>query len=173
MHVFLLIRMVQVLLGSGSKVEIVTLWYGGRLALRGQMDFGELSSAVLVAQSAFDGARPGPRAPARCRRIWRTSGFPKLQIAMQNSGWPFSFEQYLGRSHQNKGASRVMASLTFSSLLVCCFFLSKGWWQTATCHPAGAGLLRQLRPMSRSKLLGSSTSTISILGEAFQLVSLR
>ena len=31
--------------------------YGGRLALRGQMDFGELSSAVLVAQNAFDGAR--------------------------------------------------------------------------------------------------------------------
>jgi ABC-type bacteriocin/lantibiotic exporter with double-glycine peptidase domain len=38
-------------------LEIVTLWYGGRLALRGQMDFGELSSAVLVAQNAFDGAR--------------------------------------------------------------------------------------------------------------------
>ena len=32
-------------------LEIVTLWYGGRLALRGQMDFGELSSAVLVAQT--------------------------------------------------------------------------------------------------------------------------
>lgn len=78
------------------QVEIVTLWYGGRLALRGQMDFGELSSAVLVAQSAFDGARP-PGAVAstmRCsRRIWRTSGFPKLQIAMQNSGWPFRFEK--------------------------------------------------------------------------------
>ena len=38
-------------------LEIVTLWYGGRLALRGQMDLGELSSAVLVAQNAFDGAR--------------------------------------------------------------------------------------------------------------------
>ena len=33
--------------------------YGGRLALQGQMDFGELSSAVLVAQGAFDGARLG------------------------------------------------------------------------------------------------------------------
>lgn len=31
--------------------------YGGRLALRGELAFGELASVVLVAQNAFDGAR--------------------------------------------------------------------------------------------------------------------
>ncbi|CAE8743157.1 unnamed protein product [Polarella glacialis] len=45
----------RALLEHGS--EIAALWYGSRLALRGEMDFGELSSALLVAQSAFDGAR--------------------------------------------------------------------------------------------------------------------
>ena len=31
--------------------------YGGRLALQGEVDFGDLSSFVLVAQNAFDRAR--------------------------------------------------------------------------------------------------------------------
>eukprot|EP00397_Hematodinium_sp_SG-2012_P024373 GEMP01025382.1.p1 GENE.GEMP01025382.1~~GEMP01025382.1.p1 ORF type:complete len:501 (+),score=120.70 GEMP01025382.1:868-2370(+) len=35
-------------------VEIFTLWYGGRLALAGKMNFGDLSSFLLVANNAFD-----------------------------------------------------------------------------------------------------------------------
>jgi len=37
--------------------EIMTLWYGGQLAVAGDLEFGDLSSFLLVAQGAFDGAR--------------------------------------------------------------------------------------------------------------------
>ncbi|CAJ1334172.1 unnamed protein product [Effrenium voratum] len=53
--VFRMMQPAQVLLEH--MLEIGTLWYGGRLALRGEMAFGELSSAVLVASGAFEGAR--------------------------------------------------------------------------------------------------------------------
>eukprot|EP00931_Biecheleriopsis_adriatica_P006578 TRINITY_DN107966_c0_g1_i1.p1 TRINITY_DN107966_c0_g1~~TRINITY_DN107966_c0_g1_i1.p1 ORF type:complete len:918 (+),score=213.05 TRINITY_DN107966_c0_g1_i1:33-2786(+) len=53
--IYRLMQPLQAMLEHG--VEISALWYGGQLALQGKMDFGELSSAVLVAQGAFDGAR--------------------------------------------------------------------------------------------------------------------
>ncbi|CAE7472161.1 Abcb10, partial [Symbiodinium necroappetens] len=55
MLVFRLLQPVQALLEHG--LEISTLWYGGRLAMRGEMQFGELASVVLIAQNAFDGVR--------------------------------------------------------------------------------------------------------------------
>lgn len=66
-------------------LEIVTLWYGGRLALRGQMDFGELSSAVLVAQNAFDGAR---FAQAAAANVSKQALGPMAQMAQLLSRRP-------------------------------------------------------------------------------------
>ncbi|CAK9014252.1 unnamed protein product [Durusdinium trenchii] len=64
--IFRLMQPLQALLEHA--LEIGTLWYGGRLALRGDMDFGELSSAVLVATGAFDGARFAQAAAANVSR---------------------------------------------------------------------------------------------------------
>eukprot|EP00927_Polykrikos_kofoidii_P059445 TRINITY_DN54598_c0_g1_i1.p1 TRINITY_DN54598_c0_g1~~TRINITY_DN54598_c0_g1_i1.p1 ORF type:complete len:1032 (+),score=157.06 TRINITY_DN54598_c0_g1_i1:78-3173(+) len=38
-------------------LQILTLWVGGRLAVRGEVDFGGLASFMLVAQGAFDSAQ--------------------------------------------------------------------------------------------------------------------
>ena len=57
---------------SERPVSSIDFRYGGRLALRGDMDFGELSSAVLVATGAFDGARRSDRFPPP--RRWTRPG---------------------------------------------------------------------------------------------------
>jgi len=53
--IYRLFQPLSTLLEHGT--EIGALWYGGRLALRGEVEFGDLASFMLVAQGAFDGAR--------------------------------------------------------------------------------------------------------------------
>lgn len=112
--------------------EVAVLWYGGRLAMRGEINAGDLASVVLVAQSAMDGVQYAHAAGAnvvshalgpmseivglltRKPRIGLESPpFERMPDPMEMN-WTISFED-VSFSYPQRPGSMVLRGLSFQA----------------------------------------------------------